>query len=58
MVFYEDLTSKMAYLCPGVMWFAGAEEAVNTLVSDNCEKGQEVKTVIHQINIAISCTKN
>ena len=32
---------KMAYLCPGVMWFAGAEEAVNTLASDNCEKQQE-----------------
>lgn len=31
---------EMAYFRPGTIWFVGAEEAVNTLVSDNCENTQ------------------
>lgn len=29
------------------MWFAGAEEAVKTLVSDNCKKGQGMQNCLH-----------
>lgn len=31
------------HFCPGGRWFDGAEEAVNTLVSDNCEGRQTAK---------------
>lgn len=49
----EYILNRMAYLCPSEMWFAGAEEAVNTLVSDNCERAENAKTIIHQIKISI-----
>lgn len=32
------------YLCLDEMWFAGAEEAVKTLVSDNCGGKKKKKT--------------
>lgn len=37
----ENTLDRMTYLCPSEMWFAGAEEAVNTLVSDNCDRGRK-----------------
>lgn len=37
-----------AYLCLDETWFAGAEEAVKTLVSDNCGKEQETFIVNFQ----------
>lgn len=40
----------MAHFCPGGRWFVGAEEAVNTLVSDNCKDRQERHSIKNSIS--------
>lgn len=42
MVLADWVLGSVAYLGPAEMWLGGAEEAVNTLVSDNWEKTNKV----------------
>lgn len=44
----------MAYFCPEGRLFGGAEEAVNTLVSDNCEGEQTAKTIFLAIGSCVN----